>query len=108
LATDPLADAESATVEKLSVSVRSKNTVHVRLQQRNGTKCITTVSGLSKKLDLKRIVRTLKKLYACNGTVLKDDTEEVIQLQGDHREAVQVFLLQEDICSLSEIQVHGF
>jgi translation initiation factor 1 len=82
--------------------------VHIRIQQRNGTKRITTVSGLSKILDLKRIVKALKKMYACNGTVLQDESEEVIQLQGDHREAVRIFLMQEEICDLSDIKVHGF
>ena len=35
--------------------------VHIRVQQRNGRKCITTVQGLNQELDLKKILKTLKK-----------------------------------------------
>ena len=33
----------------------SEEKVHVRVQQRNGRKCITTVAGLDDDLDIKRI-----------------------------------------------------
>ena len=103
---DPFADAETIAVEDSTVS--SKKHVHIRMQQRNGTKCITTVSGLLMELDLKRILKLLKKNYACNGTVLQDDSGEVLQLQGDHREAVRLFLIQEGICELDNVKVHGY
>ena len=35
--------------------------VHIRIQQRNRRKCILTVSGLEKELDLKKILKYLKK-----------------------------------------------
>lgn len=31
--------------------------VHIRVQQRNGRKCITTVQGLADDLDIKRICK---------------------------------------------------
>jgi translation initiation factor 1 len=105
---DPFADAETIRFEDLSLIASSKKLVHIRLQIRNGTKCITTVSGLSKELDFKRILKALKKLYACNGTVLQDSSEQVLQLQGDHRKAIQIFLIQEEICELSDIRIHGY
>jgi translation initiation factor 1 len=105
---DPFSDEESIKVKNLSLSTSSKNMVHIRIQQRNGTKHITTVSGLSDKLDFKKLVKALKKIYACNGTVLEDHSEKIIQLQGDHREAVRIFLIKEEICELKDIQVHGF
>lgn len=36
--------------------------VHIRIQQRNGRKTLTTVQGLSANYDLKKIVRTCKKV----------------------------------------------
>ena len=36
--------------------------VHIRVQQRNGRKCITTVTGLAEDLDQKRILRYFKKM----------------------------------------------
>ena len=35
--------------------------MHVRVQQRNGKKCLTTVQGLPKKFDLEKILKALKK-----------------------------------------------
>ena len=60
--------------------------VHVRVQQRNGRKCITTVAGLADDLDIKRICKAFKKNFSCNGAVQKDlEVGEVIQLSGDQR-----------------------
>jgi translation initiation factor SUI1 len=42
--------------------------VHIRVQQRNGRKCITTVQGLDSQLDLKKILKAVKKAECCNGS----------------------------------------
>ena len=67
--------------------------IHIRIQQRNGRKTLTTVQGLSDEIDKKKLVRAFKKDFACNGTVV-DHAEygEVIQLQGDQRTHVCAFL----------------
>ena len=36
--------------------------VHIRIQQRNGRKTLTTIQGLSGEYDLKKIVRACKKV----------------------------------------------
>jgi len=36
--------------------------IHIRIQQRNGRKTLTTVQGLSKDYDLKKIVKVCKKV----------------------------------------------
>ena len=49
----------------------------IRIQQRNGRKSLTTVAGLSTDLDLKKILKYLKKvrlltgIAACVGLVLR-------------------------------------
>ena len=56
--------------------------VHIRIQQRNGRKTLTTVQGLSSEYDFKKIVKVAKKEFACNGTVVEhSEYGEVIQLQ---------------------------
>lgn len=86
----------------------SGNLIHIRNQQRNGRKSVTTIQGLSKDLDLKRIVRALKKEYSCNGTVIEDPEHgSIIQLQGDKRQDVRSFLEREDICTNDQIRIHG-
>jgi len=93
------ADGANATADK----------VHVRVQQRNGRKCITTVAGLADDLDVKRICKAFKKNFSCNGAVQKDeDAGEVIQLSGDQRTNVKSFLVDQEICHSEAIVLHGF
>mmetsp|Transcript_9328 Transcript_9328/g.20412 ORF Transcript_9328/g.20412 Transcript_9328/m.20412 type:complete len:110 (-) Transcript_9328:765-1094(-) len=60
-----------------------KDLIHIRVQQRNGRKCITTVQGLSEQLDLKKIIKAVKKAHCCNGTIVED--EEMGQARRRHR-----------------------
>lgn len=36
--------------------------IHIRVQQRNGRKCITTVQGIDAALDLKKVLKVIKKV----------------------------------------------
>jgi translation initiation factor SUI1 len=54
---DPFADAIKGSEEDVQDGL-----VHIRIQQRNGRKTLTTVQGLSSNYDLKKIVRTCKKV----------------------------------------------
>ncbi len=81
----------------------------IRIQQRNGRKTLTTVQGLPKDFDQKRILKAFKKDFACNGTLVNDDElGEVIQLQGDHRAKVGQFLINEKIAKKEDVKIHGF
>ncbi len=93
----------------IGATANSSDKVHVRVQQRNGRKCITTVAGLADDLDIKRIWKAFKKNFSCNGAVQKDEEAgEVIQLSGDQRANVKAFLVDQEICSSSQIVLHGF
>jgi translation initiation factor 1 len=90
-----------------------KNKYHIRVQQRNGRKCITTLDGLEEDLDLKRICRAMREAFSCNGNVIMKEDEEtgVIQLQGDQRENMKQWLLDQEIILKNEVDrivVHGF
>eukprot|EP00898_Chlorokybus_atmophyticus_P007670 jgi/Chlat1/7904/Chrsp67S07347 len=99
---DPFADAESE-------DSASKNYVHVRVQQRNGRKSLTTVQGLQQGFDYKKVLKAFKKEFCCNGTVVEDpELGQVIQLQGDQRKNVSQFLVQEGIVKKEVIKIHGF
>jgi len=90
---------------------QSQNYIHIRIQQRNGRKTLTTVQGLPKRYDPKKILKVIKKKFACNGTIVVDtEMGEVIQLQGDQRKDVQEFLIDKDGLQLDAktIKVHGF
>ncbi|WWD01080.1 translation initiation factor SUI1 [Kwoniella sp. B9012] len=114
---DPFAPVDDTpSVEK---TVGSKNDkIHIRLQQRNGRKTLTTVQGIPKKFDHSKILKAMKKEFACNGTVVKpeetgeDDSPapvgvkpnlgDVLQLQGDQRVAVRQFLVDAGIVTSKE------
>lgn len=87
----------------------NKDYVHIRVQQRNGKKSLTTVQGLPKAFDLKKILKALKKEYCCNGCVIEDeDLGKVLQLQGDQRKNVSAFLVSNELAKKDDIKVHGF
>lgn len=54
---DPFADAIKGADDSVQDGL-----VHIRIQQRNGRKTLTTVQGLSADYDLKKIVRACKKV----------------------------------------------
>eukprot|EP00850_Spirogloea_muscicola_P006865 SM000033S12386 [mRNA] locus=s33:615182:616462:+ [translate_table: standard] len=86
-----------------------KDYVHVRVQQRNGRKSLTTVQGLRKDFNYSRILKDFKKEFCCNGTVVQDpELGQVIQLQGDQRKNVSTFLVTAGLVKKDMIKIHGF
>jgi translation initiation factor 1 len=67
--TDPFAEANA---RDSGAAAGSKDYVHVRIQQRNGRKSLTTVQGLKKEFSYSKILKDLKKEFRCNGTVVQD------------------------------------
>jgi translation initiation factor 1 len=83
--------------------------IHIRIQQRNGRKTLTTVQGIIDQFDKKKLVRAFKKEFACNGTVIEHpEYGEVIQLQGDQRSNVCLFLTKIGIAKEEQLKIHGF
>ncbi|QSZ30799.1 hypothetical protein DSL72_000357 [Monilinia vaccinii-corymbosi] len=123
---DPFAEADEEPGDQ-----KAAEYIHIRIQQRNGRKTLTTVQGLPKKFDQKKILKVIKKKFgklhyatpypryreltfdviACNGTIVNDVIMgDVIQLQGDQRKDVQEFLTGKEGLELEAktIKVHGF
>lgn len=99
---DPFADTGDSEAQE-------NNYIHIRIQQRNGRKTLTTVQGLPTEYDLKKILKVLKKDFACNGSIVKDTSlGEVIQLQGDQRVKVSEFLTAQLQLPKKKIKIHGF
>ena len=85
----------------------NKQKIHIRKTQRNGRKCMTTIEGLADELDLKKITRALKRIFKCNGAIVKDtDENKIIQLSGDQRENVKDFLVSEEIEKNDDVIIH--
>ncbi|KAH9043314.1 eukaryotic translation initiation factor 1 [Lactarius hengduanensis] len=102
---DPFADA----ADPLAADEPGRQSyIHIRIQQRNGRKTLTTLQGLPKEYDSKKILKAFKKEFACNGTLVEDEEMgQVIQLQGDQRAKIFTFLTENGIPRAS-IKLHGF
>merc|ERR1712109_38568 len=101
---DPFADAAKGDDSDVQDGL-----VHIRIQQRNGRKTLTTIQGLSSDYDLKKIVRACKKEFACNGTVIEHpEYGEVLQLQGDQRTKICGWLTKTGLVRSDQLKVHGF
>ncbi|CAG7906892.1 unnamed protein product [Brassica rapa] len=64
---DPFADANAE-----DSGAGTKEYVHIRVQQRNGRKSLTTVQGLKKEYIYSNILKDLKKKFCCNSTLVHD------------------------------------
>ncbi|KAL7007271.1 Eukaryotic translation initiation factor eIF-1 [Cystobasidiomycetes sp. EMM_F5] len=109
---DPFADEdddEIATHDALAKSTKAPEYIHIRIQQRNGRKTVTTVQGIPDEYDPKKLLKHFKKEYACNGTLVEDeDLGQVIQLQGDQRAKISQTLIEDVGLPKDTIKIHGF
>lgn len=127
--------AFAISVQRPDVASHPRSNQLTGSTERNGRKTLTTVQGIPKKFDHKKILKVVKKIFgmshlciicrrksdsnltptACNGTVIDNaDSKgmgDVIQLQGDQRNKIKEFLTDKDNgLGLDEktIKVHGF
>lgn len=102
---DPFSDANKGLRE----TSLQDTPIHIRIQQRNGRKTLTTVQGIHDGYDKKKLVKAFKKQFNCNGTVVENEEYgEVIQLQGDQRNNISEFLTSIDLAKREQLHVHGF
>jgi translation initiation factor SUI1 len=76
--------------------------IHVRVTKRNGSKCITTISGLTS-AEAKKCLSKLRKKLSCGGNLNKED----VHLQGDFRKEASSYLTAIGIPD-SNIHIHGY
>ncbi|KAF9582259.1 Eukaryotic translation initiation factor eIF-1 [Lunasporangiospora selenospora] len=101
---DPFADTGNS-----GDSADQQSYIHIRIQQRNGRKTLTTIQGLPSQFDQKTMLKVFKKEFACNGTIVDDEElGKVIQLQGDQRIKVNALLVSEGEIDKKKIKIHGF
>ena len=82
--------------------------IHIRIQQRNARKFITIIEGLPNDLDLKKILKYLKKVHTTNGSIIYDkEYGEIIKLQGDQRANVFNSFIEWKVTKKEYMKVHG-
>lgn len=83
----------------------------IHVQQRNGKKAWTIVSGLDQIPDfnVKKNVKMLKKRLSCNASIKvdKDSGLQVVSFQGSHANILNEYLLQRWKLSPDEILIKG-
>ncbi|KAI4537871.1 hypothetical protein MG293_012734 [Ovis ammon polii] len=100
---DPFADASKG--DDL-LPAGTEDYIHIRIQQRNGRKTLTTVQGIADDYDKKKLVKAFKKKFACNGTVIEHpEYGEVIQLQGDQRKNICQFLVEIGLAKDDQLKI---
>ena len=83
--------------------------VHFRLQQRNGRKCVTLITGIPDRYDHDKILKHFKKSFSCNGTIQQSKEGGIeYKLSGDQRKSASQFFLNEGIILEEHIKMHGF
>ena len=105
---DPFAEAD----EESGQTTQTQEYIHIRIQQRNGRKSLTTVQGIPSQFSKKKILKEIKPLFNTNGTIIgvtqSKGHGEVIQIQGDHRTNFRDFLVNILNLDKNTIKVHGF
>lgn len=93
----------------MEIDEKIKKKVDIRIKKRNAKQSITTIEGLYFDIDFKKLTKEFKKRFCCNGTIIKDDKfGKIIQLQGDQRQNVYDFLIEEELYFKDDIRIHGF
>lgn len=83
--------------------------IHIWLRQRNGRKYITEVNGFASDLNLDKIVKCWRyDFHVSVSRTVNKSNEKVIRLQGDQRDAIYNFLIDEHIIDKKFIKIHGF
>ena len=87
--------------------------IHIKIKQRTGKSYLTSIEGLEclerpEGMDvqtfLKKLTRIFKKKFIC-GAFIEDN---IITLNGDHRQGLKELLVKEKIATDDQIKVHGF
>ena len=84
------------------------NKIHIKMKQRNGRKKDTYIGQLPLGTDLPLLLKKMKQVFHCNGSVKKMDDTECIHLFGDQRATAKKFLIDHSIAEETNIIVHGY
>lgn len=71
--------------------VKGSQKIQISTDKKRYGKIVTVISGFDSGVDIKRIAKTLKNKLACGGT----HKDNMIELQGDHRQEAKKLLIKE-------------
>ncbi|MDD4250741.1 MAG: stress response translation initiation inhibitor YciH [Candidatus ainarchaeum sp.] len=68
---------------------KGQQQIRISVKKIRFKKLLTIISGINEKILVKELGKEMKHKFACGGTV----KENIIELQGDHKEKVKKFLI---------------
>src|SRR5262245_46398233 len=81
--------AEISASPRRSLPAAQQNLKVMRDKKGRGGKMVTVISGFAlTEADLETLAKTLKTFCGAGGTVKNEDSVQVIEVQGDHRDKV--------------------
>lgn len=102
-----IGDIEAEITGKSSSSKHNK--MHLRLQQRSARKCVTIFEGIHADLNIKDILKEMRKKFSCGGAKKVDeDGNNVIILFGDQRRNIIDYLVNKNIADADDFVMHGY
>ena len=101
------------------MDLNQNTTVHIWLKQRTGRKYYTEIENLPRDLNLQKIIKYWKHMFHCSVSIINNETNnetgknttngnKTVRLQGDQRDNIYNFLINENIVNKINIKVHGF
>jgi len=86
-----------------------EHTIEIMVTKRNNRKFYTDIKGINEKFNYDKILKEIKRKFSCNGSVKidKGDNKRFIQLNGDQKENLFNFIIQEDIAPINKIKIRG-
>jgi translation initiation factor 1 len=86
----------------------NKQTIKIGVKQRTTRKYLTLVSGIDTKYDYKTLLSDIKKEFQCNGAIIENKkNERVIQLNGNQKDKMFHFLINNNIATRDMIKLSG-
>lgn len=92
----------------------TKKKVHIRTINRNTRKKLTFVEGLENFIsvnEIKKLTKVFSKALSCSvsyGKNKKYSENKIIQSQGDHKEYIKSYFIENNIVNEDNIEVHSY
>jgi len=88
--------------------IAEKQIVHIRIIQMGGRKKVTICQGLLPEVNLKKVLRSMKKNFNVGGAIIENhEFGRIIQLQGNHALNMKTLLVEAGLCSAENVYLHG-
>lgn len=94
--------------EILKDSLTHTDKTHIKLIPRTKRKSMTIVEKIPERIDLNMLLKSMRQLLHCTGSIKENSDGKYIQFTGDHRLAIRDYFIQKSIVKSQNIIIHGW